>query len=96
MRLRPINEGILVRKISPEQLESGIWLPEGMDQNFEQGEILDMGEGTISAQGNRIAPAVHVGDRVCYKTRGAVKFRTLGENVFLISERNIVGILEDD
>ena len=93
MKFVPINEGILVRKVTPETTEGGILLVEHNSQELEHGLIIRLGEGALSAQGQRVKPSVQEGDTVMFRGRGSTRVKSDGEELLLITERNILGKL---
>lgn len=89
---QPINEYILVRPLEEEQ-ESAIFVPKGSEEDL-YGEVVKMGDGAVSPQGHRIPPAVNVSDKVYFKARGAAKKRIGDEDLYLLTERQILGVVE--
>ena len=69
MNLKPVNDKIVVKKISKEEevTESGILLPDTVDQGrLLEGEVVAVGEGMYSANGTIIPVICDVGDTILY------------------------------
>ena len=69
MRLKPVNDKIVVKKISKEEevTEGGILLPDTVDSGkLMEGEVISVGKGMYSANGTLIPVVVNVGDTILY------------------------------
>jgi chaperonin GroES len=69
MKLKPVNDKIVVKKISKEEevTESGILLPDTVDQGkLMEGKVVAVGEGMYSANGTLIPVICEVGDTILY------------------------------
>ena len=69
MRLKPVNDKIVVKKISKEEevTEAGILLPDTVDQGrLLEGEVVAVGDGMYSANGTLIPVVCNVGDTILY------------------------------
>ena len=69
MKLRPVNDKIVVKKMSKveEVTEAGILLPDTVDQGkLMEGEVVAIGEGMFSANAVRIPVVCEVGDKILY------------------------------
>ena len=69
MRLKPVNDKIVVKKISKEEevTDSGILLHDTVDQGkLMEGEVIAVGEGMYSANGTIIPVICDVGDTILY------------------------------
>ena len=75
MKLKPVNDKIVVKTISKEEevTESGILLPDSVDQGkLMEGEVVAVGEGMWSAKAVRIPIVVNVGDKILYNKHAQV------------------------
>ncbi len=69
MRLKPVNDKIVVKKLNKEQevTEGGILLPDSVDQGkLMEGEVVAVGDGMYSASGTLIPVVCDVGDTILY------------------------------
>ena len=69
MKLRPVNDKIVVKTKSKEEevTEGGILLPDTVDQGkLMEGEVMAVGEGMYSANGTLIPVVCEVGDTILY------------------------------
>ena len=75
MRLKPVNDKIVVKKISKEEevTEAGILLPDTVDQGrLLEGEVVAVGDGMYSANGTLIPVVCNVGDTILYNKHAQV------------------------
>ena len=75
MRLKPVNDKIVVKPITKEEevTESGILLPDTVDQGkLMEGEVVAVGQGMWSANGKLIPVICDVGDKILYNKHAQV------------------------
>lgn len=97
MNIRPLHERVVVRRLEQEQKTAGgIVLPGNAQEKPTTGEILAVGKGRILDNGEVRALDVKVGDKVIFKEGfGVEKQKLNGEEVLIMSESDILGVLED-
>ena len=69
MRLKPVNDKIVVKKMTKQEevTEAGILLPDTVDQGkLMEGEVVAVGDGMYSANGTLIPVICNVGDTILY------------------------------
>ncbi len=96
MRLKPINDRVVVKPTPEEQMtKGGILLPDTMDKERpEQGEVIAVGEGKLLDNGTRAPMSVKVGDTVMFKKYSPDEIKIDKEEYLVISENDILAILE--
>jgi len=96
MQIRPLGDRVVVRPISKEETtKSGIVIPETMEKERpEQGEIIAVGPGKISENGQRTPMDVKVGDRVLFSKYGPSEIKIEREEYLVIKEEDILAILQ--
>ena len=75
MRLKPVNDKIVVKKQRKEEevTEAGILLPDTVDQGkLLEGEVVAVGDGMYSASGTLIPVICNVGDTILYNKHAQV------------------------
>ena len=92
MSLQPLEDRIVVRPSEPEtQTASGIYLPDTAKEKPQQGEVLAVGPGRRSeTSGEIIAIDVNVGDIVVYSKYGGTEITVDGEDVMILSSRDVL------
>ncbi|ARS53228.1 co-chaperone GroES [Kushneria konosiri] len=96
MNIRPLHDRVVVRRVEEEQKTSGgIVLPGNAQEKPTRGEILAVGKGRILENGETRPLDVQVGDKVIFKDGfGVEKQKINGEEVLIMSESDILGVLE--
>jgi chaperonin GroES len=96
MNLKPLEDRIVVRPSEAEQTTvSGIVIPDTAKEKPQQGEVLAVGPGRRSEQtGERIPLDVSVGDTVVYSKYGGTEFTVDGEDLLILSGRDVLAVSE--
>lgn len=97
MSLVPLHDRVLVKPFKPEEVTSGgIIIPDTAKEKPVQGEILAVGPGKITDEGNHIPMTVKVGDNVLFgKYSGTSISINDGDELLIMNESDILGILEN-
>jgi len=96
MNIRPLHDRVVVRRLEEETTTAGgIVLPDSAAEKPSQGEVLAVGPGKALDDGKRQAPNVSVGDRVIFGQYGGNTVKIDGEELLILSESEIYGVLED-
>jgi len=95
-KIRPLGDRVIVKPLGQEAVTaSGIVLPDTADKEKpEQGEVLAVGAGKRLDSGEIAPMSVSVGDKVVFRKYSPDEIEIDGEKVLVISENDIVGILE--
>ncbi len=95
MEFRPLHDRIVVRRIEPEERTAGgIIIPDTAKEKPQQGEVIAVGPGARDESG-RIQPLdVKAGDRVLFGKWSGTEVRVGGEDLLIMKESDIMGILE--
>ena len=94
MNLKPLDDRIVVRPNEAEQTTvSGLVIPDTAKEKPQQGEVLAVGPGRRSEQSGDIIPLdVKVGDTVVYSKYGGTEITVEGEDVLILSSRDVLAI----
>ncbi|CEI58819.1 co-chaperone GroES [Candidatus Portiera aleyrodidarum] len=97
MKIRPLHDRVVVRRVEQEQKTSGgIVLPGNAQQKQKRGEVIATGKGKILENGAIRPLDVKIGDIVIFKEGfGIEKQKIEGEELLIMSESDILGILEE-
>ncbi len=96
MNLKPLDDRIVVRPSEAEQTTvSGLVIPDTAKEKPQQGEVLAAGPGRRSEQTGEIIPLdVKVGDIVVYSKYGGTEITVGGEDVLILSSRDVLAVVE--
>jgi len=96
MNLKPLNDHVIIKPITADEVtKSGIVLPDTVDKERpEKGEIIASGPGKLLDNGQRASMSVKMGDKVMFKKYSPDEIKIDGEEYLVISESDILAILE--
>ena len=95
MKIRPLHDRIVVRRVEDERRSpGGIVIPDTAAEKPMQGEVLAVGNGKIKDDGSTRSLDVKVGDKVLFGKYSGTEFRLDGEEVLMMREDDIMGVLE--
>ncbi len=95
MKIRPLHDRVVVRRVEEEKTTAGgIVLPDSAGEKPQQGEVLAVGSGKVLDSGEVRALDVSVGDKVIFGQYGGSTVKIDGEELLILSESEIFGVLE--
>ena len=94
MKIRPLHDRVVVRRMEEETTSAGgIVLPGSAAEKPAQGEIVAVGNGQITDNGVR-ALDVKVGDQVMFGKFSGTEVKVDGEELLVMREEDIVAVIE--
>ena len=94
-KLRPLGDRVVVKPTPREEMtKSGIVLPDTAKERPQEGEVLAAGPGRILDDGKREAMDIKVGDKVLYAKYAGTEFKIEGEELLIVSQKDILAIVE--
>lgn len=96
MKIKPLGDRVVVKLIEiEEKTESGIVLPDTAKEKPQEGEVIAVGPGRVLDNGERLPLEVEVGDNVIYSKFAGTEFKKGDEELLILSERDILGVVEE-
>lgn len=96
MNFRPLHDRVVVRRVEEdERTAGGIIIPDTAKEKPQQGEVVAVGPGARDERGELVALEVQVGDRVLFAKWGGTEVKINGEELLIMKESDILGIVED-
>ena len=94
MAFRPLHDRVVVRRIEADQKTAGgIIIPDSAQEKPSEGEVVAVGEGARDDDGDRIPMDVKVGDRVLFGKWSGTEVKIAGEDLLIMKESDIMGIV---
>ncbi len=94
MKLKPLRDRVLVKPKEPEEVtKGGIIIPDTAKEKPLEGEVIAIGPGRISEQGQKIPMEIKVGDKVLYKKYGGTEVKFNDEEYLIMSEDDILAVI---
>jgi chaperonin GroES len=91
--LKPLGDRILVCPSEAEERSAGgIVLPDTARKKPQEGKVLAVGSGKPNKKGERVPPAVKVGDVIIYSKWAGTEIKIGGEELILIDEDSILAV----
>jgi chaperonin GroES len=95
-KLRPLGDRVVVQPTAREEMtKSGIVLPDTAKEKPQEGTVIAAGPGRILDDGKREAMDVKKGDKVLYAKYAGTEFKVEGEELLIVSQKDILAIVED-
>ncbi len=95
MKIRPLNDRILVKRLEEEEKTAGgIIIPDSAKEKPAEGEVVAVGPGKMNDAGERAPMEVKVGDRVLFSKYGGTDVKLDGEDYLIMREDDILGVVE--
>jgi chaperonin GroES len=95
MKIRPLQDRILVKRIEEEAKTSGgIIIPDTAKEKPQEGKVIAVGNGKVLDDGKLHPLDVKKGDRVLFSKYGGTEVQVEGEEHLIIREDDVLGIIE--
>ncbi|OQX22345.1 MAG: co-chaperone GroES [Desulfobacteraceae bacterium IS3] len=95
MKLRPLQDRILVKRVEEEtKTKGGIIIPDTAKEKPAEGKVVAVGNGKMGDDGKRIPVSVKEGDRVLFGKYSGTEVKVEGEEYVIMREDDILGIIE--
>ena len=92
--IKPLGQRVLVKRTAADAVSAGgIVLPDTAQEKPQEAEVLSLGTGGTDENGKTIEFSVKVGDRVLISKYGGTEVKMDGEEVLILNESDILGIV---
>ena len=94
-KLLPLGDRVVVKPSAREEMtKSGIVIPDTAKEKPQEGTIIAAGPGRILDDGKRESMDVKAGDKVLYAKYAGTEFTIEGEDLLIVSQKDILAIVE--
>ena len=95
MNIKPLSDRVLVRRLNvDEKTAGGIIIPDSAQEKPAEGEVLAVGPGGRDEDGKIHSLDVSKGDRVLFGKFGGTEVKLDGEELLIMKESDIMGIIK--
>ncbi len=95
MKLKPLQDRILVQRIEEEKTtKGGIIIPDTAKEKPVEGKVAAVGNGKVGDDGKRIALEIKKGDRILFGKYSGTEVKIEGEEYLILREDDVLGIIE--
>ncbi len=93
--IKPLGDKLLIKRLEAEEKTvGGIVLPDTAKEKPKQGRIVELGQGRLLKDGKRTAFQVKKNDRVLFSSYAGTEVKVSGEEYILMSEDEVLAILD--
>jgi len=94
MKVRPLHDRLLVRRIEEkETAKGGIIIPDTAKEKPQEGKVVAVGPGRRE-DGKVLTLDVKVGDRILFGKYSGTEIKLDGEEHLILREEDILGVVE--
>ena len=94
MSLRPLHDRVLVKPLeSDTKTAGGIIIPDTAQEKPQEGKVVAVGPGKRGDDGSVTPMDVKKGDRVLYGKWSGTEVKIDGEDMMIMSESDIMGVI---
>jgi chaperonin GroES len=95
MKVRPLHDRILVKRIDEEEkTKGGIIIPDTAKEKPQEGRVIAVGKGKLSDDGKLVALEVQKGDRILFSKYAGTEIKLEGDEHIIIREEDVLAVLE--
>lgn len=95
MKLRPLNDRIIVKRLEEEQRSAGgIIIPDSAKEKPIQGEVIAVGKGRLKEDGTRVEMDIKAGDTVLFGKYSGNDIKHADEELLIMREDDVLAIVE--
>ncbi len=95
MKIRPLNDRIVVRRKEEEaKTAGGILLPGSAKEKPNQGEVVAVGPGKLLDNGEVRQLSLKVGDNVLFGQYSGNNVKIDGDELIILTEGEVFGVIE--
>lgn len=94
MKLRPLQDRILVQRVEEEtKTKGGIIIPDTAKEKPAEGKVVAVGNGKLGDDGKRVALEVKKGDRILFGKYSGTEVKIDGEEYLIMREEDVLGVI---
>ncbi len=95
MKIRPLNDRVLVVRVEEEQKTAGgIIIPDTAKEKPQEGKVISTGPGKMGDDGKRTPLNVKKGDKILFSKYAGTEIKLDGVEHIFMKEDDILGVLE--
>ncbi len=95
MKLRPLQDRILVQRVEEEtKTKGGIIIPDTAKEKPAEGVVKAVGNGKVGDDGKRVALEIKVDDRILFGKYSGTEVKIEGEEYLIMREDDVLGVIE--
>jgi chaperonin GroES len=94
MKLSPLHDRVLVKRVDQEEKTAGgIIIPDTAQEKPMEGEIVSAGSGARREDGTVVPLDVKAGDRILFGKWAGTEVKIDGEDLLIMKESDLLGVI---
>ncbi len=94
MKVKPIGDKVLIKRLDPEEKTAGgIVLPDSAKEKPREGKVIELGDGKLLKSGERAKSRLKKGNRVLFSSYAGTEITIEGEEFLIMAEEDILAIV---
>ena len=94
MKLRPLHDRVIVKRIEEEEKTAGgIIIPDSAKEKPQQGKVIAVGKGKLLEKGDIVPLMVKEGDRVLFAKYAGTDVKVENDELLIMREDDILAII---
>jgi len=94
-QIRPLADRVVVKPLEEtEQMRGGLYIPDTAKEKPQQGEVIAVGPGRLTDEGQRIPLEVKEGDRVLYGKYSGTEVTVGDETYLILRESDVLAVIQ--
>ena len=95
MKLKPLNDRVLVKRLETEEKTAGgLYIPDTAKEKPSKGQVVAVGPGKVGDNGERTALSVKAGDEVLFNKYAGTEVKLDGVDHLVMREEDILAIID--
>lgn len=95
MKLRPLQDRILVKRVEEEsKTKGGIIIPDSAKEKPAEGIVVAAGNGKLADDGKRVPLEIKKDDRILFGKYSGTEVKIEDEEYLIMREDDILGVIE--
>ncbi|MGO9058274.1 MAG: co-chaperone GroES [Candidatus Binataceae bacterium] len=95
MKIRPLGDRILVKRVKEEEKsKGGIIIPDTAKEKPQEGKVVAVGKGKMTEAGKLVTPEVKAGDTILFGKYSGSEVMVDGQEHLIMREDDVMGVVE--
>ncbi len=94
VKFKPLGERLVIQPTEQEQTTpSGIILPDTAKEKPQKGEVVAVGAGRVTDEGNHVPMELKVGDQIIYSKYAGTEYKDGDQEYLILRESDVLAKL---
>ena len=96
MKIRPLQDRVIVKRIEEEEkTKGGIIIPDSAKEKPQEGRVVAIGDGKMLESGQKAPLTVKPGDKILFGKYSGTEIKIDGEEHLIMREDDVLAIVQD-